>query len=204
MQTLIPQIDKLVDIKPGDIVLVGGFEKAIESMVSGLVMTAENVQWIRLTDKKFVPPKPTVEVFDWNASERNGTKPKPNTLVVLDGIHANSERFNWDPMVGWMVEFAKENKCSWVVIAVDEEGTRLDPTTFLPESLVAEFRKQARYEIVFAQRHFTEVQCAVRFPNDVSAEDQTVNLGSPGDLADQVIKRVQASMKPAEAEKKSG
>lgn len=201
MQTLIPQLDKLVSIKPGDLVFVGGNESAIEAMASGLVMTAENVQWIRLTDKKFVPPKPTVEVFDWNASERKGTKPKPNTVVVLDGVHANTERFNWDPMMGWMEEFARENKCSWILIAPDEEGTRNDPTKWLPKAMVDEIRSKVKYEIVFAQLHFAEIQCVVRHPTDGSKEDQTIDLGSPGDLAEQVIKRVQATMEPA---KKSG
>lgn len=196
MQTLIPQLDKLVSIKPGDIVFVGGNEAAIEAMASGLVMTADAVQWIRLTDKKFVPPKPTVEVFDWNASERKGTKAAPGTVIFLDGVQANTERFNWDPMLGWMVEFAAENKCSWVLIGPDDEGTRTDPTKWLPEAMVAEIRKKAKYEIVFAQLHFSEIQCVVRHPTDASKEDQTVGLGSPGDLAEQVIKRVQATVQP--------
>lgn len=200
MQTLFPQLDKLVKIEPCDIVLIAGYEPAVESAVTGLVMTADDVEWYRFTDKKFVSPKPSVKVFDWNSTTLKGVTPQKEAIIVMDGIQDKPERFNWNPMLDWINEFAKEHHNSWVFVATDEEGTRLDPASFLSESFLKEIRKHATYEIVFAQRHFSEVQCVIRRPSDPDYKEKVVCLGSPIDIADGAVKRVSASFKQEQEE----
>ena len=188
LRTLIPKLDAKISFEQPSLVLVGGYQGAVDCFATGLVMTADNIQWVRCTERNFVAPKPGVEVIDWNAVDRTSNVPKGNTVVFIDGIQALAERINWEKCVNMLNDFAQEHNLLLVGLATDEQGSKLDPTSILPEGLVDLWRGKASYIITFAQRHFTEVKARI----ERKGEHTEVDLGSPNALQDLVTKEVNA------------
>lgn len=199
-RTLIPLIDQNISMEPPGLILATGLQEALDCFCTGLVLTAENAQWLRCTDKEFHPPRPGVKVYDWSAVDRRADPPEKGAIVVIDGVQALAERINWENCVKSLQEYADEYQCIVVAVASDSDGTRLKPEAFLPEEMVAAWRSKASYEISFARKHFTEVQCAITSAPVADSEQQIVSLGSPEALEQMIIKEVSSSQAAASGE----
>lgn len=157
-------------IEASTITFVVGPQTLLDMIATAIVTTAQSGQWMRYSNRPFVPPNPKIQVFDWGDPKiEEAADPEENSVTVLDNFQ-DCRITKWSALA--LREMTDLHKTATIVLWARETEGDVDLESAISDEHVRKYwEENANYRVVLAERHMTSVVARVYSGTDGEVAD---------------------------------